>query len=312
MSFDGYLKEDTAATIKLGPFVNKTDGVASEVGLAAAMNHATTGVLISKGGGTLAARTTLTLPVYDDYGYYLVNLDATDTGTPGTLKVVYADPTTTLPCEANFQIVHPVVYDSLFGAAGTDQLDVTLNAAVQLPNIPNDWITSDGIAFAAIESTKFAAGAINAAAIAANAIDNATFAADVGSTALGTNMIAKAAEKAIGVAGASLTGITGAALAADQAVNATKLGGATVTATTSITFPSTCTVATTTGAVGSVTGAVGSVTGAIGSVTAAVDVGSWLGTAVTAATAGFPNVNVEYVNNAEVIGDGNATPWDGI
>jgi hypothetical protein len=65
----------------------------------------------------------------------------------------------------------------------------------------------------------------------------------------------------IGAAGAGLTGITGAQLAADQAVNATKIGGATVTATTSVTFPPASTVATTTGAVGSVTGAVGSVTG---------------------------------------------------
>lgn len=49
--------------------------------------------------------------------------------------------------------------------------------------------------------------------------------------------------------------------------NADQFGGATVTATTSVTFPAACTVATTTGAVGSVTGAVGSVTGAVGSVT---------------------------------------------
>lgn len=47
-------------------------------------------------------------------------------------------------------------------------------------------------------------------------------------------------------------------------VNATQLGGATVTATTSVTFPASSTVATTTGAVGSVTGAVGSVTGNVG------------------------------------------------
>lgn len=74
----------------------------------------------------------------------------------------------------------------------------------------------------------------------------------------------------IGAAGAGLTAITGVQLAADQAVNASKIGGVAVTATTSITFPAACTVATTTGAVGSVTGAVGSVTGAVGSVTGSV------------------------------------------
>lgn len=56
-----------------------------------------------------------------------------------------------------------------------------------------------------IKTASLANDSITAAAIAAGAIDNATFAADVGSTALATNMIAKAAEKAVGVAGVSLT-----------------------------------------------------------------------------------------------------------
>jgi len=68
-------------------------------------------------------------------------------------------------------------------------------------------INAAAIADGAIDAATFAAGAINAAAIADAAIDNATFAADVGSTALATNMIAKAAEKAVGVAGLSLTAI---------------------------------------------------------------------------------------------------------
>jgi hypothetical protein len=58
--------------------------------------------------------------------------------------------------------------------------------------------------------------------------------------------------------------------AAQWPANTTQLAGATVAATTSVTFPAASTVATTTGAVGSVTGAVGSVTGAVGSVTGAV------------------------------------------
>ena len=51
-------------------------------------------------------------------------------------------------------------------------------------------------------------------------------------------------------------------------VNSKQFGGAPVTATTSVSFPSACTVATTLGAVGSVTGSVNSVVGAVGSVTA--------------------------------------------
>jgi hypothetical protein len=70
-----------------------------------------------------------------------------------------------------------------------------------------DAINAASIKAAAITNAKFAAGAIDAAAIADAAIDNATFAADVGSTALATNVIAKAAEKAVGVGGLSLTAI---------------------------------------------------------------------------------------------------------
>lgn len=124
MAFQGFLKEDTATTIKLGPFTDITDGVTYEVGMAAAMNHADTGVRISKNGGAFAARTTATEPVYDAFGYYLVNLDATDAGTSGRLKVIFGAPATCLPCEADFEIVNPNIFDSLFAATTTDYLQV--------------------------------------------------------------------------------------------------------------------------------------------------------------------------------------------
>jgi len=111
-----FLKEDTAADIKLGPFVDKTDGVAYEVGMAAAMDHATTGVRLSKSGGAFADRNEATEPTYDAFGYYLVKLSTTDTNTPGTLKVIYGDAATTLPCEANFQVIAANAYDAMFGA----------------------------------------------------------------------------------------------------------------------------------------------------------------------------------------------------
>jgi hypothetical protein len=100
-----------------------------------------------------------------------------------------------------------------------------------------------------------------------------------------------------------------------------------------------------TGAVGSVTGAVGSVTGAVGSVAGNVDgsVGSVTGhTAQTGDTYALANgatgftaidtvvdavkaktdsltftkanevdANAQSINGAAVVGDGNATPWDG-
>ena len=99
----------------------------------------------------------------------------------------------------------------------TGQLDTGSFATGTLATAPTnfeDLSITDTTGLVAVAS--IANDAITAASIAAGAIDNATFAADVGSTALATNMIAKAAEKAVGVAGASLTAITGVTLAATQ------------------------------------------------------------------------------------------------
>ena len=119
-----FLKEDTAVDIKLGPFVDKGDGVAYETGMAAAMDHGDTGVRLSKNGGAFADRNEGTEPSYDAFGYYLVKLDTTDTNTPGRLKVIFGDAAVCLPCEANFQVVNDNVFDSLLSAADTDYLEV--------------------------------------------------------------------------------------------------------------------------------------------------------------------------------------------
>jgi len=60
-----WLKQSTAVTIQFGPFLDKTDGVALETGLATALDNATTGVRVSKNGGTLADRNSSTAPAYD-------------------------------------------------------------------------------------------------------------------------------------------------------------------------------------------------------------------------------------------------------
>jgi hypothetical protein len=111
------LRQSTVKDIKLGPFVDKTDGVTYEVGMAAAMDHATTGVRLSKNGAAFADRAEATEPVYDAFGYYLVKLDTTDTNTVGTLKVIFGDVAVCLPCEANFQVIEEAVFDALYAAS---------------------------------------------------------------------------------------------------------------------------------------------------------------------------------------------------
>lgn len=120
-----FLKQSTAVVISFGPFVDKTDGVALETGLVTALDHASTGIMLSKNGGTLAVRhATVTASTYDAHGCYKVTLDTTDTGTLGSLRVIYTDAATCLPVWRDFQVLPPMIYDSF--VAGSDRLDVNV------------------------------------------------------------------------------------------------------------------------------------------------------------------------------------------
>ena len=112
------LRQSTAVVIEFGPFLDKADGLALLSGLASAIDHATTGIKLSKNGGTLAVRhATVTASTYDAHGCYKVTLDTTDTATLGTLRVIYTDPTTCLPVWQDFMVLTANAWDSTYGAA---------------------------------------------------------------------------------------------------------------------------------------------------------------------------------------------------
>lgn len=119
-----FLKQSTACTIMFGPFVDMTDGVTLEVGagIITSIDHATTGIFISKNGAAAAIRNqAVTASVLDAYGMFKVTLDTTDTGTVGTLDVLMAEAATFLPVHKTFMVLPANVYDSLMG---TDKLQV--------------------------------------------------------------------------------------------------------------------------------------------------------------------------------------------
>lgn len=113
------LKQATSVVIPFGPFVDATDGVTLKTGLASALDNGTTGIKLSKNGGTLTVRNaTVTASTYDSYGHYKVTLDTVDTGTLGQLRMVYTDATTCLPVWLDALVVAAAVYDdTLNGAA---------------------------------------------------------------------------------------------------------------------------------------------------------------------------------------------------
>lgn len=221
-----FLKQSTSVVISFGPFLDKTDGVTEETGLVSALDHASTGIKLSKNGGALTIRhATVTTTTYDAYGMYRVTLDTTDTNSLGTLRVAFNEAATCLPVWQDFMVLPANIYDSLVG--GSDLLDVSvtqiLGTAVSTPatagvldvNVKNAgntaWasgaIVAGAIATGAITNAKFAAGAIDAAAIADNAID-------AGSIAANAITSAKIATDAIGAAQIATGAITNAKFAA--------------------------------------------------------------------------------------------------
>jgi len=139
-----WLKQSTAVTVKVGPFVDATDGVTAETGLTISQAD----IRLSKNGGNIAQSNNAAGATHDELGYYDVPLDTTDTNTLGTLKLLISE-SGALPVWQDFMVVPSNVWDSLFGA---DKLQV--------------------------HADEITAGLITAAAIATNAIDADAVAAD--------------------------------------------------------------------------------------------------------------------------------------
>ena len=141
-----WLKQSTAVTVPVGPFVDSTDGVTAETALTISQAD----IRLSKNGGAYAQTNNATGASHMENGWYGVPLDTTDTNTLGSL-VVAVNESGACPAWRNFMVVPANVWDSLFGA---DKLQVHA-----------DEITAGLITAAAI-----ATDAIDADAIAANAV----------------------------------------------------------------------------------------------------------------------------------------------
>lgn len=114
-----YLKQSTAATLKIGPFIDDTDGKTAETGLTIAQAD----VRLSKNGGDIAQKTEATSCTHDELGIYGCPIDATDTATLGRLQL-WVHESGALPVWHEFLVIPANVYDSLFS---TDKLEVDLN-----------------------------------------------------------------------------------------------------------------------------------------------------------------------------------------
>ena len=137
-----FLKQSTATTIILGPFVDDTDGKTAETALTLTQAD----IRLSKNAGTYAQKSDTGSASHMELGHYACSLNTTDTNTLGRLRIAVHE-TGALPVWIDYLILPANVYDSLIS---TDKLQVH---AVE---IDNDLITAAAIADNAITSDQLA------------------------------------------------------------------------------------------------------------------------------------------------------------
>ena len=148
------LKQSTAATIKLGPFVDDTDGKTAETALTIVQAD----IRLSKNGGDIAQSNNTAGATHDELGYYDIPLNTTDTGTLGRLRVLVSK-AGALPVWQDFLIVTANVFDTF---CSTGSLNV--NAA----SLSTDAITAASMKADAV--TKIQNGLATSAAL--DEVDN--------------------------------------------------------------------------------------------------------------------------------------------
>lgn len=112
MAFCGYLRQSTATTLVIGPFLDDTDGKTPETALTIAQADV---LLWKEGGTTLAQKNEATTATHRSNGLYTTPINTTDTNTAGML-VVSVTETGALPIKQEYQVLPAVVYDQRFSA----------------------------------------------------------------------------------------------------------------------------------------------------------------------------------------------------
>ena len=123
-----FLKQSTAYTFRMGPFLDDTDGKTAETGLTIEDSH----VRVSKAGGNFIDKNESSNSSHDEAGFYIVVLDTTDTNTVGELLIA-AHISGALPVFVTFQVVEEAIYDALFAASAdlitkVDAIDTVVDA----------------------------------------------------------------------------------------------------------------------------------------------------------------------------------------
>jgi hypothetical protein len=132
------LKQSTAVTVKIGPFIDIVDGTTRKTGLTITQGS----VWLSKAGGHTAVKSEASSCGPDGtlLGIYDCNLNTTDTGTLGPLRIDVND-INAVPLWAEFEVVDANYYNNKYAGTNTGVI-LAANGFDNLkdPNTdPNSW-----------------------------------------------------------------------------------------------------------------------------------------------------------------------------
>jgi hypothetical protein len=113
MAIAGILKQSTAATIVVGPFLDSTDGVTAETALTISQAD----VRLSKNAAAFAQVGESTSATHMENGYYSKLVNTTDTNTLGRLVVAVAE-SGALPVRQDYLVVTADEFDRQFDIVG--------------------------------------------------------------------------------------------------------------------------------------------------------------------------------------------------
>lgn len=115
-----WIEQSSTPSIRIGPFLDEDDGKTVEDSLTISQAD----VRLSKNNGDFAQKNESTACTHDEAGWYYCPLDATDTGTTGSLIVAIHE-SGSLPVWREFMIVKANTYDSVVDGTDYLQTDAT-------------------------------------------------------------------------------------------------------------------------------------------------------------------------------------------
>ena len=126
-----FLKQSTAYTFRMGPFLDDTDGKTAETGLTIEDSH----IRVSKAGANFIDKNETTNAAHDEAGFYVVILNTTDTNTVGELQIAIHI-SGALPVFKTFQVVEEDIYAAIFAGSATlaaSVADILEDTATTIP-----------------------------------------------------------------------------------------------------------------------------------------------------------------------------------